>query len=89
MSTSLFGKDGETYNQTAILDSNYRLDRTKLDEIGLPRYTTTYAISQLCYNMSLGAAVVSVSLWHWEDLKRGNNNEFSLDSIADCDISIW
>jgi hypothetical protein len=71
MSTSLFGKDGHMYNQTAVFDSNHRLNRTNLAEIGLPRFTTTYAISQLCYNLSLGAAVVSVSLWYWNDLRRG------------------
>lgn len=71
MSTSLFSRDGDLYNQTAVLDSNNKLDRSKLEEYGLPRYTTTYAISQLCYNLSLGSAVVSVSLWYWSDLKRG------------------
>lgn len=71
MSTSLFGKDGKVYNQTAILTPEYSLDPSKLQEIGLPRYTTTYVVSQICYNLSLGAAIVHVFLWHWDDLKRG------------------
>ncbi|PBK64499.1 OPT oligopeptide transporter [Armillaria solidipes] len=69
MSTSLFGKDGETYDQEAVIDSNYHLNTTAIAEVGLPRYTTTYAISQLCYNLSLGSAVTYVLLWHWRELK--------------------
>jgi hypothetical protein len=83
MSTSLFGKDGDTYNQTAVLDSDNRLDRTILEEFGLPRYTTTYAISQLCYNLSVGAAVVSVTLWRWDDLKRGISGDLNLKLTND------
>lgn len=71
MSTSLFGSDGSTYNQSAILTPENTLDPAKLAQVGLPRYTTTYTISQMCYNFSLGAAVVHVLLWHWGDLKRG------------------
>ena len=69
MSTSLFGKDGETYDQEAVIDSNYHLNTTAIAEVGLPRYTATYAISQLCYNLSLGSAVTYVLLWHWRELK--------------------
>lgn len=76
MSTSLFDKDGETYNQSAILTADYAVDPVKLEELGLPRYTTTYTISQMCYNFSLGAAIVHVLLWHWKDLKRGKQSVF-------------
>ncbi len=69
MSSSLFGEDGDTYDQTAVIDSNFHLNQTALAEVGLPRYTTTYAISQLCYNLSLGSAITYVFLWHWKDLK--------------------
>jgi hypothetical protein len=47
MSTNLFGNDGGTYNQTAILTPDNRLDSSKLDQVGLPRYTATYATSQV------------------------------------------
>ena len=82
MSTSLFGRDGDTYNQSAILTSDYSVDAEKLAELGLPRYTTTYTISQMCYNFSLGAAIVHVLLWHWKDLKRGTNNELLLKKLT-------
>lgn len=71
MSTSLFGTDGGTYNQSAILTSENTLDPTKLEAVGLPRYTATYTVSQMCYNFSLGAALVHVALWHWRELKAG------------------
>ena len=71
MSTSLFGSDGSTYNQSAILTPENRLDPTKLEEVGLPRFTATYAVSQITYNLSLGAALVHVLLWNWNDLKAG------------------
>ncbi|KAK7435512.1 hypothetical protein VKT23_019634 [Stygiomarasmius scandens] len=70
MSTSLFSTNGSTYDQTAVLTADYRLNQTAVAEVGLPRYTTTYAISQLAYNMSLGAAVTSLFLWHWPELKK-------------------
>ncbi|CAL1709266.1 unnamed protein product [Somion occarium] len=70
MSTSLFGLDGRSYNQSAILTSENKLDTEKLAELGLPRYTSTYTISQMCYNFSLGAALVHVAIWYWKDLRR-------------------
>lgn len=71
MSNALFGSDGSTYNQSAVITPDYKLNQTALEEIGLPRYTTTYAISQLAYNLSLGAAVTYIFLWHWKELKTG------------------
>ena len=71
MSTSLFGPDGSSYDQSAILTPDNRLDPTKLEQVGLPRYTATYVVSQMCYNFSLGAAIVHVLLWNWKELKRG------------------
>lgn len=71
MSTSLWASDGSTYNQTAILTPDNSLDHAKLESVGLPRYTATYVVSQMCYNFSMGAAIVHVLLWHWKDLKAG------------------
>jgi hypothetical protein len=71
MSTALFGQDGDSYDQTAILTSDNKLNSTALAEVGLPRYTTTFAISQLCYNLSLGATIVHILLYNWPELKRG------------------
>ncbi|KAJ7625378.1 OPT oligopeptide transporter protein-domain-containing protein [Mycena polygramma] len=69
MSTSLFSADGDSYNQSAVITADYKLNATALETAGLPRYSTTYAISQLCYNLSLGAAVTYLFLWHWPELR--------------------
>ncbi|KAF8524054.1 OPT oligopeptide transporter [Hysterangium stoloniferum] len=69
MSTSLFGSDGSVYNQTAILTPDLNLDPEKLAVVGPPRYTTTYTISQLAYNIGLGAAITHVFVWNWKELK--------------------
>ncbi|KAJ7822327.1 OPT oligopeptide transporter protein-domain-containing protein [Mycena olivaceomarginata] len=58
MSTSLFSETGDTYNQSEVITT-----------VGLPRYSTTYAISRLCYNLSLGAAVTYLFLWRWPELR--------------------
>lgn len=71
MSTALFGPDGGTYNQSAILTPDNALDPAKLAAFGLPRYTATYAVSQMCYNFSLGASLVHVCVWHWKELRDG------------------
>jgi len=71
MSTGLFGADGKRYNQSLIITADARLNTTALEEVGLPRYTPTYVVSQLCYNLSLGASVVHILLWHWKELKSG------------------
>lgn len=73
MSTSLFDSTGASYNQSAVLTNN-ELDQAKLLEYGLPRYTTTYAVAQICYNLALGASVTHVLLWFWGDLKRGERH---------------
>ncbi|KAL1746910.1 OPT oligopeptide transporter protein-domain-containing protein [Schizophyllum fasciatum] len=70
MSTSLFGTDGKTYAQDAIITADYHLNKTALEATGLPRYTTTYAISQLAYNLSVGASVTTIFLWYFPELKQ-------------------
>ncbi|KAJ7581065.1 OPT oligopeptide transporter [Mycena floridula] len=69
MSTSLFGTDGEIYNQSAVIGPDYKLNQAALEVIGLPRYTSTYAISQLAYNLSLGSAITYILVWHWKEIR--------------------
>lgn len=85
MSQALFNDEGGSYNQTAILTPENNVDPSKLATVGLPRYTTTYVISQMCYNFSLGAAIVHVLLWHWPDLKRAFGGMRFLKSNQDID----
>ncbi|KDR80229.1 hypothetical protein GALMADRAFT_1186070 [Galerina marginata CBS 339.88] len=69
MSTALFGTDGNSYNQSAVIGPDFKLDPDALGVVGLPRYTTTYALSQLFYNLSLGSAFTYIVIWHWPELK--------------------
>ncbi|KAJ7284604.1 OPT oligopeptide transporter protein-domain-containing protein [Mycena rebaudengoi] len=68
MSNSLFAEDGSTYNQSQVVTTDFHLNATAVETVGLPRYASSYAISQLCFNLSLGAAVTYVFLWHWPEL---------------------
>lgn len=85
MSQALFGADGSSYNQSAILTPENTLDSSQLAVVGLPRYTTTYAISQMCYNFSLGAAIVHVLLWNWPELTRAFGKMRFLHTVQDID----
>lgn len=71
MSTALFDSKGATYNQTAVVLPDFSVDQSALELLGLPRFTTTYAVSQLCYNLSLGASVTYIIIWHWKELRTG------------------
>ncbi len=85
MSQSLFNDEGGSYNQSSILTPQNTLDSSKLDSVGLPRYTTTYAISQMCYNFSLGAAIAHVLLWNWRELSRAFGKMRFMQSSQDID----
>jgi hypothetical protein len=89
MSTALFDSNGNSYNQSAILTPENSLDKSKLAEIGLPRFTATYTVSQMCYNFSLGAALVHVLLWHWKELKAGEYLGLRICSVVEAFASIW
>ncbi|KZT33595.1 OPT superfamily oligopeptide transporter [Sistotremastrum suecicum HHB10207 ss-3] len=86
MSTDLFASDGSAYNQSLILTPQNTLDPAKLAVYGAPRYTTTYAISQLAYNLSLGAAIVHVLIWNWRELREAFGGMKWLRRGVDQDI---
>jgi hypothetical protein len=89
MSTALFGLDGNSYNQTAVINSNYQINQDALESIGLPRFTTTYAVSQLCYNLSLGAAFTALILWHWPEMKAGVICPLLLSRLVFVDAALY
>ena len=85
MSQALFNDQGGSYNQSAILTPQNTLNATALESVGLPRYTTSYVISQMCYNFSLGAAIVHVLLWNWPELTRAFGKMRFMKSSQDID----
>ncbi|KAH9071577.1 OPT oligopeptide transporter protein-domain-containing protein [Lactarius deliciosus] len=65
LSTSLFSSNGSVYNQTAVFTgSNFQLNKTALDEIGLPALTGSNAWAGFTGSLALGGLVAhSVFFW--------------------------
>ncbi|KAH9062283.1 oligopeptide transporter [Lactarius vividus] len=65
LSTSLFSSNGSVYNQTAVFTgTNFQLNQTALDEIGLPALTGSNAWAGLTSSVALGGLVAhSVFFW--------------------------
>jgi OPT family oligopeptide transporter len=73
MSTTLFSQKSTTaqflqYNQTRILDHNYRVDPNLVKQEGLPRIAATHAFGMTLQNISIMAAITHMCLWHWSDI---------------------
>ncbi|KAF2398970.1 oligopeptide transporter [Trichodelitschia bisporula] len=66
--------NGTTYvqfNQSAILDSNYRVDHALLEKQGLPYFSPTYLVYILSTNMAITATCIHLLLWNYNDIKSG------------------
>ncbi|TFY65225.1 hypothetical protein EVJ58_g2107 [Rhodofomes roseus] len=68
MSQAIFAEDGSEYNQTALL-TNGRFDQEKFSKLGPAYFSATNALGLVTANLSLGALVTHVVIWHWQDLK--------------------
>ncbi|THG99979.1 hypothetical protein EW026_g2478 [Hermanssonia centrifuga] len=68
MSQAIFAQDGSQYNQTALL-TNGRFDPVKYQELGPAFFSATNALYLITSNLSLGAVLTHVLLWHWDDLR--------------------
>jgi len=68
MSQAIFNETGAQYNQTALL-TNGRFDPVKYAELGPAFFSATNALGLITSNLSLGAVVTHVALFHWKDLK--------------------
>ncbi|KIP12330.1 hypothetical protein PHLGIDRAFT_62013 [Phlebiopsis gigantea 11061_1 CR5-6] len=68
MSQAIFDQNGAQYNQTALL-TNGRFDPVKYEQLGPAYFSATNALYLITSNLSLGAVLTHVLLWHWDDLK--------------------
>jgi OPT family oligopeptide transporter len=59
----------ESYNQTAILNQNFRVDPLKLSKYGLPYLTSSHAFGMSVRNIGIMASIGHMALWHWDDIK--------------------
>jgi hypothetical protein len=57
------------YDQSKILDSNYRINHTLLEKQGLPVLAASHAFGMIMVNIGISAAIVHLILWHWHDIK--------------------
>ena len=53
LSTSIFSSNGTIYKQSAIFDSQFQLNQTALDIIGLPALTGSNAWANLASNLAV------------------------------------
>ena len=53
LSTSIFSSNGSIYDQAAVFGSQFELNRTALDIVGLPALTGSNAWSNLVSNLSV------------------------------------
>ncbi|KAI0784380.1 OPT oligopeptide transporter [Abortiporus biennis] len=68
MSQAIFASDGSQYNQTALLTDG-KFDPVKYAELGPAWFSATNALYLITSNLSLGAVLTHVALYHWNDLK--------------------
>ncbi|SCZ90386.1 BZ3500_MvSof-1268-A1-R1_Chr1-3g01957 [Microbotryum saponariae] len=67
---ALFYENGSIYDQQAILDSHYNLNKTALAEQGIPSYTWTNAVYIFGINLGTSASFMHVFLWYRQDMKK-------------------
>jgi hypothetical protein len=57
LSTSIFSSDGSIYDQSDVFDSQFQLNQTALDEIGVPALTGSNAWANLATNLAVSLLV--------------------------------
>ncbi|KAG6898080.1 hypothetical protein C0992_006000 [Termitomyces sp. T32_za158] len=68
LSQALFNENGTRYNQLAILDEHFKLDTTKLAQVGLPWFASSQVITRIGSNLAIGATIMHVALWYGKDI---------------------
>ncbi|CAO3598541.1 unnamed protein product [Absidia cylindrospora] len=59
---------GYTYPQKDVLNSDNSLNYTKLDEVGIPKYSTVFALSYICINFGVTASITHVALYYGKQI---------------------
>ncbi|KAF8182044.1 oligopeptide transporter [Pholiota molesta] len=63
LSTSIFSSNGSIYHQSAIFGTQFQLNQTALEEVGLPALTGSNAWANLTANLAIGGLVAHVILF--------------------------
>ncbi|KAI6039134.1 OPT oligopeptide transporter protein-domain-containing protein [Pisolithus marmoratus] len=69
LSQVLFYENGTLYDQSLIMDANYQVDPQLVAEQGLPYYASTWVVYLTATNLALGATIVHLLLWIYDDLR--------------------
>ena len=64
LSQDLFYANGSQYDQNTILNADWSLNETALEEQGLPSYAASNAIYYLGCNLAIGATLTHVGIWY-------------------------
>ncbi|TFY51641.1 hypothetical protein EVJ58_g10458 [Rhodofomes roseus] len=68
LSQLLFYENGTQYEQLAILNSDFTLNNTLLEQQGLPYYAASQTLYQLSRTAYIGTAVTHFFIWHFKDV---------------------
>lgn len=68
LSQQLFFLNGTRYNQTWILDENFKLDPERLAFQGLPWFASSQVIAKMGHSLAIGATITHVFLWYGKDI---------------------
>ncbi|KAF7351730.1 Oligopeptide transporter 3 [Mycena sanguinolenta] len=68
LSQELFYENGTQYDQLAILDASFRLDKAALEIQGLPWFASSQVLTKIGTNLSIGATITHVVLWYGKDI---------------------
>lgn len=66
----------EIYNQSAILDSNFELDRNALESQGLPFFSATNGAYLLTTNLGITATITHIILWNRDAIRSAFDFDF-------------
>ncbi|KAI0691079.1 OPT oligopeptide transporter [Cerioporus squamosus] len=68
LSQLLFYENGTEYQQLAILNDDFTLNNTKLEQQGLPYYAASQTLYQLSRTAYIGTALTHFFIWHFKDV---------------------
>ncbi|GJJ13987.1 hypothetical protein Clacol_008244 [Clathrus columnatus] len=83
ISQNLFFENGTIYDQNAILNPDFSLNRTAYEIAGQPWQSGSTVIYNLGLNLSIGATFVHILLWHGKELYKAFADYFQKKIVDD------
>ncbi|KIM40535.1 hypothetical protein M413DRAFT_72764 [Hebeloma cylindrosporum] len=70
LSQELFYANGTVYDQLLILNDKFEVDKTLLEQQGLPFYAGTWVVQLLSTNLAIGATFCHLLIWNRDDMRK-------------------